>query len=86
MKEYESSVSLKGQVTIPVEVRRKLGIKAKDKVVITLDGDQVTIVPVQSRLDAIYQSVPALAPPRPLREIREIAREEHGREAAQEGL
>ncbi|HZG65728.1 MAG TPA: hypothetical protein VEZ12_03240 [Herpetosiphonaceae bacterium] len=43
-------------------------------------------MPVQLRLDAIYQSVPALAPPRPLREIREIAREEHAREAAQEGL
>ena len=86
MKEFESSVSPKGQVPIPVEVRRKLGLNTKDKVVITLDGDEVRIVPARSRLDAIYQSVPALAPPRTLREMREIAREEHAQEAAQEGL
>ncbi len=86
MKEFESSVSPRGQVTIPAEVLRKLGLKARDKVVITLNGDEMRIVPARSRLDAIYQSVPALAPPRTLREMREIAREEHAQEAAQEGL
>ena len=33
----ESSVSPKGQVTIPVEIRRLLGVKPKDKVVFRVE-------------------------------------------------
>jgi AbrB family looped-hinge helix DNA binding protein len=85
MKEFESSVSPKGQITLPVEVRRRLGIKAKDKVVITVDGDDIRIVPAQSRLDSIYLSVPALTTALTPQEVRAIARDEHAREAAVEG-
>ncbi len=80
-----SSVSPKGQITIPLEIRQQLGVKPKDKVIITVDGDEVRIAPAHSRLDAIYQSVPALAPARSWREVREIAREEQVQEAAREG-
>ena len=86
MSGFVSSVSPKGQVTIPSEMRRRLGVKPKDKVAFRYEGDGVKIVPLGSALAASFQAVPALDPPRTLEEMFEIAREEHAREAAREGL
>lgn len=44
MKELLSTVTTKGQVTIPVEIRRRLGVSARDKVAFVLDDDQVRLV------------------------------------------
>jgi AbrB family looped-hinge helix DNA binding protein len=38
-----SSVTSKGQVTIPVEIRRKLGVKSGDKVVFIEDRGRIVI-------------------------------------------
>jgi antitoxin PrlF len=86
MKEFVSSVSPKGQITIPAEVRRLLGVKPKDKVTFTVDGDEVKIMPASSRLAASFQAVPALTPARTLTEMTEIAGEEHAEHVAREGL
>jgi AbrB family looped-hinge helix DNA binding protein len=37
-------VSIKGQVTIPVEIRRKLDLKEGDKVVFMEQGDHVVLL------------------------------------------
>lgn len=60
MKEMLGSVSLKGQVTLPVEVRRRLGLKPKDKVVFELVEDGVKIAPAHFTLESLMGSV---APP-----------------------
>jgi len=87
MKEFTSSVSPKGQITIPLEIRKQLGVKAKDTVVITLDGDAVRITPTRSRrLEESFQAVPALNTRRTLEEMTAIAQEEHAQEVASEGL
>ena len=86
MKELISSVSPKGQITIPLEIRQKLGVRPKDKVVFYLDGDIVKITPLRSQLAAGFGSVPALKQPRSLNEIEEIVSEEHAHHVAQEGL
>jgi AbrB family looped-hinge helix DNA binding protein len=39
-----AKLSLKGQVTIPVGIRRKLGLKKGDKVVFVEQGDNVIIL------------------------------------------
>ena len=44
MRELRTTVTRKGQVTVPVEIRRALGLKEGDKVVFTLDGDEVRLV------------------------------------------
>lgn len=74
--EFLSSVSPKGQITLPVEVRRQLGIKPKDKVAIRLIDRHVTIEPAASGFLAAYRSIPALATPLTDREMTEIAAEE----------
>ncbi len=86
MKEYVSSVSPKGQVTIPVEIREMLGVKPKDKVIFEVDDAGVKIRPLASRLAASYQAIPALTQTRTMEEITEIAREEHAEEVARKGL
>lgn len=86
MTEFLSSLSPKGQITIPAEIRRILGVKPKDKVIITIEGEEVRIKAAKSRLEESYQAVPALKQLRTLREMSEIAHEEHAQEAAAEGL
>src|SRR5918911_570888 len=59
MKEYISSVSPKGQITIPAEIREMFGVKPKDKVVFEVGDEGVKIRPLAARLEASYQAVPA---------------------------
>ena len=61
MKEFHSSVSPKGQITLPAEVRHHLGIKPKDTVTIQVEGSDVRIIPATFTLETAAGSVPALA-------------------------
>ena len=45
MYQRTSSVSQKGQVTIPVEIRRLLGVTAQDMVAFVVEDDEVIAVP-----------------------------------------
>jgi len=42
------SVSSKGQVTLPLEIRKRLGIKAGDKVDFPIKDGTVTVVPARN--------------------------------------
>lgn len=43
MSELMTVVTRKGQITIPVEIRRALDLKEGDKVVVVLQGDEARI-------------------------------------------
>jgi antitoxin PrlF len=86
MRDMTSSVSQRGQVTIPIEVRERLGLKPKDRLRFRVEGDTVLIDPYRSNLAAFYGTVPALDPPRSWKEIEEIAHDEHAEHVAREGL
>jgi AbrB family looped-hinge helix DNA binding protein len=43
MRELTSTVTSKGQVTLPVEIRRLLHIEPRDRVAFVVDGDQVKL-------------------------------------------
>ena len=43
-----STISSKGQITVPIEVRRRLGLKPGDRVVIALQDDLAVIRPVKA--------------------------------------
>src|ERR671918_312074 len=77
MNEQLTVVTRKGQVTIPADIRRALGIKEGDKVAFVLENDQVKLTRkgsvVQQTAGALKSTVPALSP-----------QEEH--EAAAEGI
>ncbi len=85
-KEFTGRVSPKGQITIPIEIRRALKIKPKDQVLFHLEGRKVKITPSGSRLDASFRAVPSLKKPLSLAEMSRVASEEHADVAAKEGL
>jgi len=85
MKELLGSVSPMGQVTIPIEIRRMLGVTPRDKVAFKVEGREVRLVPASASIREFYQAVPALGPPRSLEEMTTIAAEEHAREVAEAG-
>ncbi len=49
-----SSVSPKGQITIPVAIRRLLGVKPKDTVAFAIKDGQVTISPARFSLESAF--------------------------------
>jgi len=48
VKKHSSSLSSKGQVTIPLEIRTRLGLVAGDRVDFVMEGDRTVIRPSRS--------------------------------------
>jgi AbrB family looped-hinge helix DNA binding protein len=59
----ESSVTTMGQVTIPVEIRRRLGVRPKDKVAWVVEDGQVRVTRSRS---VVERTAGALAGPEPM--------------------
>lgn len=60
MKEIISTITSKGQVTVPAEVRKRLGITRGEKIAFLIEGDDVRLKPVRYTLESVFGSVPAL--------------------------
>ena len=60
MKELTATVTQRSQVTIPVEIRKLLGIKARDRVIFSIEGDQVFLQPAPRSLQSLAGSLTAL--------------------------
>ena len=76
MTELLTTVTRKGQVTIPQEAREALGLKPGDRVrFIVEEGGRIAIRRVMS-LDEIAGSVAALSPPKTWNEIEQIVADE----------
>jgi AbrB family looped-hinge helix DNA binding protein len=48
MEQHVSTLTRKGQVTVPVGIRALLGVGPHDKVAFVVDGDQVRLIPATS--------------------------------------
>ena len=61
MKQIVSTISSKGQVTIPADVRRHLGVGAADKVAfVFVDEGKVELRPAEYTLESVLGSIEAL--------------------------
>ena len=49
VRKYSSSISSKGQVTVPREIRNRLGLAAGDRVDFVIEGDHTVIRPSRSQ-------------------------------------
>jgi antitoxin PrlF len=68
-----STLTSKGQVTIPAEIRRLLGVSPHDKIAFVVEADHVRIAPTGS---VVAQTAGALKSRQPLltaEELREVA-------------
>ena len=67
VERHTARVTSKGQVTIPVAVRRRLGVTALDEIVFLMNGEQVRILPAASVVartaGALRSDQPPLTPP-----------------------
>ena len=84
-RSYYSSVSPKGQITLPADLRKKLGIKPKDHVRIVEQEDGIFIKRVP-RFSEFFMSIPALKTPMSVEEMTELVAEEHAQEVMRQGL
>jgi antitoxin PrlF len=71
MQEFETTLTEKGQVTIPQEVRRIIGLQPRDRVRFTVVGDVVTIKRASSKLLPGYGAVSPKKRPEDFQQVRE---------------
>lgn len=88
MKEIISTITSKGQVTIPAEVRKHLGLKARDKVVFVVEEEGAVRLspPRYPDLASIRGAAGSLKKPLSWQEVRETAREDHLKDKYQDKL
>ena len=79
------SVSSKGQVTLPIEIRKRLGLKAGDKVDFPVKDGTVTVVPARSDDDNPFKSWIGMYPAfKSRQEILDYYSEMRGRDPREE--
>ena len=54
-----STLTQKGQVTIPAHIRKRLGLRTGDRVAFVQQGDQVLVRPVPASVEAAFGLVKA---------------------------
>ena len=84
MREYVTTITQRGQVTIPAEVRRLLGAKPRDKIAFRVEGDTVRLVPVEFTLEQVFGSVTPLQRPEDFDELSRRAKDEKAMQTLRE--
>ena len=85
MQEFETTVTEKGQVTIPIEIRRLMGLHPHDKVHFEVEEGVVKIRRASSKLLQWFGSVKPQNKPEDFQKIREEFEKGVAEEAASEG-
>ena len=82
---YElATITSKGQITIPKEVREQLDLRPQDQLLITVHAGRIVMIPIRRRpLTEFFGALPVDEPVPPLSEIREQLRWELGRRIAE---
>lgn len=78
-KELITTITQRGQVTVPAEVRRMLGLRPRDKVAFAIEGGEVRLLPARYTLATAYRSVPPLKRRLGEKDMVRIAKEERAR-------
>ncbi|MDR0483542.1 MAG: AbrB/MazE/SpoVT family DNA-binding domain-containing protein [Cellulomonadaceae bacterium] len=83
---FTATVTTKGQITLPVGIRKALGIVQGDRLSFTRTGDRVELAKTPSFLDLAASIVPAddIAG-EPWHEVRRKVRDTHATEQANRG-
>jgi AbrB family looped-hinge helix DNA binding protein len=77
VREHVRTLTSKGQVTIPAEVRRLLKIGPLDKVVFRIADGRVELQPAPMTLEATFGAVTPINRPEDFAALRETAITEH---------
>jgi AbrB family looped-hinge helix DNA binding protein len=88
MKELVATITGRGQVTLPSEVRRHLGAKTGDKLVFVIDdqGDVHVTVPHYPTVASVRGAAGKLDKPHSWQDIRRIAHEDRAEQVQSKRL
>ena len=83
-EEHVRTVTTKGQVTIPAEVRRLLEVEPGDKVVFRVTQGTVELQPAAMTLEDAFGAVTPRTQPEDFAALRDVAIEEHVKKVIEE--
>ncbi len=84
MRELQVTITERGQVTLPVEIRRRLGLKPRDKVAFVIDEGEIRVERPAFSFATLKGSVKALSRPEDLEEISRLAKEDKAARTVEE--
>ncbi len=84
MREFTTTITQRGQVTIPAEVRRVLGVKHRDKVAFTIEDGEVRLAPASFNLESVYGSVKPSKKPEDFHKVSQTAKDAKAEKTARE--
>lgn len=82
VEEYVGTLTTKGQVTVPLAVRQRLGIKPGGKVLFRVVDDRVELLPPPLNLADTFGAVKPIEQPEDFQTLRDQAIEDHVRQVA----
>ena len=83
MKELRTVITRNGQVTIPAEIRRELGLRRGDNVVFIMDKGEVRLAPSGSVVERTAGAFKTRKPALPAEQLRESAERAMAEEAVE---
>ncbi len=79
-----ATLTTKGQITLPKDVREQLGLRPKDKLLVMVQGGHIVLIPIRMRPLTELQGIFHVDRPFPgLQAVREELRYELGRRIAE---
>ncbi len=68
-----TTITSKSQVTIPKDVREKLNLRPRDRLLVTVQGDRIIMIPIRMRsLSEMFGALPVEEPLPDIHTIREM--------------
>lgn len=83
MSEFVSTITSKGQVTIPAGVRRALGVTARDRIVFVIEGDRVSLRRASGIVERTVGAIKTAQPAETAEALREAAERAIAEEAVE---
>jgi len=84
---YTATITQKGQITIPVNIRNALGLGTSSKLIFSIEEEKIVAHPVKGDLLSLYGSLKTRGKkPTDSKKIRKIVIKKIGENAASEGL
>ena len=77
LTEHIRRMTSKGQVTVPVDIRKKLGIQPGETIIFRIRDDRVEIDRAPMSLEESFGSVPSMNQPEDFAAMERVAWEEH---------
>jgi AbrB family looped-hinge helix DNA binding protein len=80
VKAIQTTMTQRGQVTVPAEVRRLLGLKPRQKVSFAIEGEEVRILPAAYTIETAFASVKPRRKPEDFKALSRRLRDKKARE------